>query len=424
MARKDGSLLITNATLIDGTGAAPVRDAAVLVEGERIAYAGARTGLGERPAARTIDATGMTVIPGLIDTHIHSTFDSDMRVYLKNGVTTIRFAGLNQDAVVALRDRIARGEIPGPRIYSCGPMLDKTPPAYPKWTSPVNTPAEAKATARRLLAEDKVEALLVTQQITPDLMRPIVETAHEFGRPVVGQIWYTDGREAAEIGIDQLDNSSRIFASREYPKERLLAYRSIPERLGLLARGWATIDWELSRPIMETMVKHGVSYCPTLVIQQYQAGQGHKELAADADYRTMYGETELKEWADFVHYMQGNSSAEDLSHMARAIEVRFEWMRRFRAMGGALVVGTDMQFGGILIHRELMNLQEVGMSPLEVIAAATGGSAREMHMADSLGTVRAGMLADLVVLRRDPLRDLGAARDIAHVIKGGEVVQV
>jgi len=424
MARNDGSLLITNATLIDGTGAAPVRDTAILVEGERIAYAGTGTRLGARSAARTIDATGMTVIPGLIDTHIHSTFDSDMRVYLKNGVTTIRFAGLNQDAVVTLRDRIARGEIPGPRIYSCGPMLDKTPPAYPKWTSPVNTPAEAKATARRLLAEDKVEALLVTQQITPDLMRPIVETAHEFGRPVVGQIWYTDGREAAEIGIDQLDNSSRIFASREYPKERLLTYRSIPERLLLLARAWTTVDWDLTRPIMEAMVRRSVSYCPTLVVLQNQAGVGREALEADEDYRTMYGEKELAEWAAFVRYMQGSASPEERGIKARAAEVLTEWMRRFRAMGGDIVLGTDMQFGGIVIHRELKNLEATGMSPLEVITAATGASARAMRVADSLGTVRAGMLADLVVLRRDPLRDLGAARDIAHVIKGGTIVQV
>src|SRR5262249_48544825 len=179
-----------------------------------------------------------------------------------------------------LRDRATRNELLAPRILSCGPMLDRTPPAYPKWTSPVNTPVEATTTARRLLAEERVEALLVTQQITTDLMRPIVEVAHEFGRPVVGQIWSTDGRGAAEIGIDQLDNSSRIFASREYPKARLLAYRSIAERLGLLARGWIAVDWELTRPIMEAMVEHGVSYCPTLVVHQNQAGIGLHELEA------------------------------------------------------------------------------------------------------------------------------------------------
>ena len=370
-----------------------------------------------------IAASGKTVVPGLIDLHNHSTFDADMRVYLKNGVTTIRFAGLNQDAVVTLRERAARNEVLAPRILSCGPMLDRTPPAYPRWTSPVDTPVEAAVTARRLLSDDRVEALLVTQQITPDLMRPIVGLAHEFGRPVVGQIWYTDGREAAEIGIDQLDNSSRIFASREYPKARLLSYRSIAERLGLLARGWMAIDWELTRPIMEAMVERGVSYCPTLVVHQNQAGIGLHELEADRDYQTMYGERERREWAAFIDYVQGTWTAEDQRAMALAGDNRIEWMRRFYRMGGTLVVGADMQFGGIMVHRELRNLEAVGLSPLEVISAATRLSARELGMGESLGTIEPGKLADLLVLNRDPLRDLGALRDIVHVIRGGEIVE-
>jgi Amidohydrolase family len=303
-------------------------------------------------------------------------------------------------------------------------MLDRTPPAYPKWTSPVNTPAEAAATARRLLTEDRVEALLVTQQITPDLMQPIVDVAHEFGRPVVGQIWYTDGREAAELGIDQLDNSSRIFASREYPKGRLLSYRSIAERLGLLARGWMTIDWELTQPIMEAMVEHGVSYCPTLVIHQNQAGIGLRELEADRDYQTMYGETERREWAAFIDYVQGTWTAEDRRCMAVAAEKRIEWMRRFHAMGGTLVLGADMQFGGIMLHRELENLAAAGLSTLEVISAATGRSARELGMGESLGTLEAGKLADLLVVNRNPLEDLSALRDIDRVIKDGQILEL
>jgi Amidohydrolase family len=416
------SLVIDGGTLIDGSGSPPVPDAVVLIQGDRIQYVGPRREFTAQPSARRIPATGKTLVPGLIDLHNHSTFDADMRVYLKNGVTTIRFAGLNPDAVVALRDRAARGEVPAPRIFSCGPMLDRTPPAYPKWTSPVDTPAEAAATARQLLRDDQVDALLVTQQITPDLMRPIVEVAHEFGRPVVGQIWSTDGREAAEIGIDQLDNSSRIFASREYPKARLLSYRTIAERLGLLARGWMAIDWELTRPIMETMVDRGVSYCPTLVVHQNQAGIGLHDLEADRDYQAMYGETERREWAAFLDYLQGTWTAEDQRLMALAGDKRIEWMRRFHQMGGTLVVGADMQFGGIMVHRELRNLEAVGLSPLEVISAATRLSARELGMGDSLGTIEPGKLADLLVLNRDPRRDLGALRDIVHVIKGGQIV--
>jgi imidazolonepropionase-like amidohydrolase len=422
MVRETTMRLLHGGTLIDGTGAPPVSNASVLIEGDRIFRVGPGGAIGPVQGVTAIDVSGKTIVPGLIDLHNHSTFDADMRAYLRNGVTSIRFAGLNQDAVVTLRERVERREVPGPRIFSCGPMLDKTPPAYPRWTSPVNTPAEAADTARRLLREDAVDALLVTQQITPDILRPVVEIAHEYDRPVVGQIWFTDGREAARLGIDQLDNYSRIFASREYPPERLLAYRSIGERLSLTARGWATIDWDLTEPIMAAMVEHGVSYCPTLVIHQHQV-EASSALEADPDYQALFGEAERAEWAAFLKYIQGNWAEPDRRDMAAAYDVRVEWIHRFHALGGTVVAGTDMQFGGIVLHRELRNLEAAGLSRMDVIAAATGLAAQELGKAESLGTLQPGKLADLVVLNRDPLRDLNALRDIAHVLKNGEIVR-
>jgi hypothetical protein len=248
-----------------------------------------------------------------------------------------------------------------------------------------------------------------------------VETAHAFRRPVVGQIWFTDAKQAAEIGIDQLDNTSRVFASREYPPERLTSYRSVAERLQLFSRGWATVDWDLTRPLMEAMVEHRVPFCSTIVVHEHQAGVGIAELEADRDYQTQYGEPERQEWGKFLEYVQGTWSKEDHDLMGVAVDKRVEWMARFRELGGRLLAGADMQFGGIMLHRELRNLTRAGLSPLEAITAATGHAAEALGMADSLGTVQAGKLADLVVLNRDPLADLGATRDVAHVVKGGQV---
>jgi hypothetical protein len=90
-----------------------------------------------------------------------------------------------------------------------------------------------------------------------DILGAVVEIAYEFGRPVVGQIWFTDDREAASLRIDQLDNYSRIAASGEYPPEGRLAYQSKGERLSLTAGGRATISWDLTEPIREAMVEHG-----------------------------------------------------------------------------------------------------------------------------------------------------------------------
>jgi hypothetical protein len=422
MANPSDTLLLEGATLIDGSGAPAVPDAAVLVEGERIAYAGPRAALGDRAVGRRLDARGMFLTPGLIDLHVHSTFESDMRGYLKNGVTSIRYAGLNQDAVVALRERVDRGDVAGPRIFSCGPMLDASPPAFPHWTLVVETPVEAAEAARRLIADEGVDALIVTQNAGPELLQAIVETAHGLGRPVVGQLWATDGRQAAEIGIDQLDNNARVFASREYPPERLLCYASISERLGLLARGLVAVDWDLSAPILEAMVRRGVVFCPTLVVPQHRAGLGREALEADADFQALYGEAERAEWAAFDRYVAGGWTAADRDFARRALDTRIEWLRRFHAMGGTLVAGTDAQFGGILLHAELRNLEMVGLSRMEVIAAATGRAAAVARLDDRIGMLRPGLLADMLVLRGDPLQDLSALREIAYVVKGGVLV--
>jgi hypothetical protein len=412
-------LLLEGADLIDGTGGPVVRDSLVLIEGRRIAYAGPRIARLDDVAAVRWRLHGKTLIPGLIEAHTHAHFDADMLAYVKNGVTTIRFAGLDQADVAALRGRIEQGELIGPRILSCGPMIDEPPPAYPEWSVAVATPAEAAAAAERLIVDDGVEFLILTQRVTGPVMRAVVEVAHAHGRSIVTQSWALDGAEAAELGIDEVHNSSRVFVSKAYPKERLLRYSSIAERLALSGRGWATIDWDATERLMESLVRHGVCYCGMQVIVQFQAGDGVSELEADADFASLFGPAERSAFLSFAQRLQGGWSADDLACWKRANDARMEWMRRFRAIGGVLLAGTDMQFGGIMLHRELRNIAALGASPLEVIAIASGGAARALRLEATLGTIKEGRLADIVVLNRDPSADLGALRDVDCVIKDG-----
>ena len=317
-----------------------------------------------------------------------------------------------------LRERVERGALTGPRILSCGPMIDLPPVAYPEWSVAVETPGEAAAAAERLIVEDAVEYLILTQRVTAPVMRAVVEAAHALGRTVVTQSWALDGREVAELGIDEVHNTSRVFISREYPAARLIDYASIAERLALTGRGWATTDWDATTPLMEAMIERGVPYCGMHVIAQFLVGEGVPELEADADFADIFGDAERNAFRDFVRRLSGMWTAEDADWWERANEARMEWMRRFRAMGGQLLVGTDTQFSGIMLHRELANIAALGASPLEVIAMASGGNARAMRL-EELGTIEAGKRADIVVLNRDPLADLGALRDIETVFRDG-----
>ena len=413
--------LLDGAQLIDGTGKPPVADSMVLIEDERIACAGPHTARFDDDSVTRVPLAGKTLVPGLIEAHTHACFDAEMLAYVKNGITTIRFAGLDQRDVVKLRERVEVVALIGPRILSCGPMIDLPPVAYPEWSAPVETPCEAAATAERLIVEDGVEYLILTQRVTAPVMRAVVEAAHAHGRTVVTQSWTLDGGEVAALGIDEVHNTSRVFVSKEYPAERLVKYGSIAERLALTGRGWTTIDWDATVPLMETMIRHGVPYCGMHVIAQFLVGEGVPELEADADFTDIFGDAERTAFRDFVERLSGMWTAEDVAYWERANEARMEWMRRFRAMDGQLLVGTDTQFSGIMLHRELANMAALGASPLEVIAMASGGNAHAMHL-DELGTIEAGKRADILVLNRDPLADLRALRDIETVFRDGAVL--
>ena len=417
-----GRVILDGAQLIDGSGGEVVPDSQIVIEGGQIIYSGPKTIHFDALQAERLMLSGKTVIPGLIEAHTHASFDADMRAYIKNGVTTIRFAGLDQTTVSELSRRISSGQLQGPRILSCGPMIDEPPPAYPEWSIAINTPAEAARVAERLLTEHDLQALIVTQRVTKPVMQAVIEVAHRHQRSVVGQTWEVDGKEAAQLGIDELHTSSRVFASKIYPRERLLNYGSIAERLALGSRAWASIDWEATRPIMEAMVERSVAYCGMQVITQFQIGEGVAELEADADFEGLFGDAEKSTFQAFSQRLQGSWSQDDVEYGRSANQKRMEWMQRFRELGGVLLAGTDMQFGGIMIHRELRNLEAIGMSRLEVITAATGDCARALHLDTKLGMVRKSLQADLVVLKSDPLRDLAALRDISCVIKNGKVV--
>jgi len=412
-------IIIEGVALIDGSGAPPLSDAQIVIADGRFLHAGRHLSAYDGATASRWHLPGRTVVPGLIEAHTHAHSDADMRAYIKNGVTTIRFAGLALDTVELLRRRIDDGDVVGPRIVNLGPMLDAPPPAYPEWSITVETPDAARAAAEELCSRPDVDGLIVTQRITDPLARAVIEAAHARRRRVVGQIWAMDAEAASKLGIDELHTPSRVFRSRHYPAERLLEYQTIAERLALTSRAWSTLDWDLTVPTMEAMVRQGVSYCGMQVIVDFQVGVGAAELEADPDYLDLFGSSERQAFRDFAQRLHGTWSEEDLDYARRANDMRREWMRRFRALGGTLLAGTDMQFGGIMLHRELSNLQDLGMGPLEAIATATGVCGRVLGLPQ--GLVREGRPADFVILNRSPAEDLSALRDIACVIKDGTI---
>ena len=413
-----GSLLVDDVRIVDGTGAPVQCGSSILVKDGVIAYVGPPTEATAAWMGTRLSGAGRTVVPGLIDLHIHSTLDADMRCYVKNGVTTVRYGGIDSTSVDDLRRRIRTVGLRAPRILSCGPMIDTAPPSWPQWARVVVDPGEARLVALELLDHDDLDGLFVVHGVTTDILRPIVDAAHERGRPVVGQLWYPDGRECAELGVDQLDNTSRIVASTALPSETLIRPGAVPDRLALLARAWAQADWDLTMPIVESMAEAGVAYCPTLVVWEYLAGIGREELESDQDY-LLFSEADHLAFAHLAEQMNGTWTRDDAYFWRVALDNRYEWIRRFHELGGVVVVGTDMQYGGIQFHRELACLEDCGLSRSDVIAAATGHAARAAGLAGSIGTVQEGKNADFLVLNADPLEGLANLRAVDLVVQDG-----
>ena len=418
MTQAGRSVLIRDVVVIDGTGSPPGPSECVIVIDGTITHVGAETDESLAWSGAVIEGHGRILMPGFIDLHVHSTSLADMRCYLANGVTTIRYAGIDSVSIASVRAGI-RGTLPGPRILSCGPMIDMDPPSWPSWSRVVADGADARAAARQMLGEDDLDALIVVHGASAEVVRSAVDVATDVGKPVVGQLWLVDAEEAAELGVRQLDNTSRIFVSRGIGSQELTRRRPLTERLELFARAWASVDWAETEHLMDAMVRRSVAFCPTFISARFHTGEARVDLERDRDFATMFGPGDVAQLDGFVRETNGDRSSSDRSDWSAASEARKEWVRRFVLKGGTVVTGTDVPFGGITFHAELAILVDLGLSPLQAIAAGTGSAARVAGRGDWLGTVRPGQQADLLLMNARPDQDITTTRAIDLVLVAG-----
>jgi hypothetical protein len=379
------------------------------------------------PPARdeqVIEAAGMTAVPALIDLHVHSTRPHDLTAYARAGIRHIRYAGLDLDSVRAARRYVSAGDGPALGISSCGPMLDMVDEAYTAWTLVAASPAAAAAAARSLIDGGEVDALIVTQGITAPLISAISQQAHAAGLPVVGQVWKADGAEAARAGIDQLDNSSRVFASLAVTIPQMLAYGSVGDRLATWARAWTSVDWPQTEHIQDVMIEHGLSYCPTLVAHEAQSYAADEIAIRDPRLDTWFDAADRDAYRNFRAYLEAGWSDTARSDWAKAMDNRMEWIRRFRSRGGTIVVGTDLPFGALNVVRELELLVESGMSNDEALFAATQGSAGALRDRSFSARVEVGAEASFILTTVSPADSISALREPAAVFLKGQHMQL
>ena len=418
------TLALAGGRVLDGYGGIPIENGVILLSGERIIAIGTE-GEVEIPAGvETIRTDGMTVMPGLFDMHVHihilghadyrrwdelygdvaarDIMPIAARQLLMAGVTSARDLGAELDQIIDVRQRIERGEIPGPRLFVSGPFLQRAPYAdYEedlRWG--VNGPEDARQKVLRLVAAGVDVIKLIDQdQLTSDEVAAIVETAHRAGKPVIAH-----GHRMAEIrvglehGVDGFEHTG-LGTAPGYPEDILVALR---ER------------------------NTALYWTPTispLYVMQY-TGERFPERLDDP------------RWREFMPQQMADEIRTSLSHIPALpyyalfpsrIPLLPHKFNQIRETGVRLLIGTDAgipsMFHNDATWREMAKWVELGVPAMQVIQAATLWPARALRVDAELGTLAPGRLADIIAVRGDPLTDMTAMRDVEVVVKGGKRVR-
>jgi hypothetical protein len=426
------ALLIEHATLIDGVAPAPHTDASVLVSGDRIVDSGPSARVAahrEAAQARRIDARGRWIIPGLIDSHVHTAlvgFEA-MPVFLAAGVTTVRDTGGPLDLMEEFRDRLAAGESPGPRLIFCGPLIDGEPLSWPAAVLPIAEPT-ARADGAARLADECIARGAGSVKLYFRLPRESLRAAiaRVAGRvPVTGHLGAVRASEAVADGIDGFEHALITLHNDVVPD----AMRFDVDRDSMtdpafwpgLLRAWAEADLDAppAQALLDSMRAHDVTLDPTLDLL---SDRGREE----DDPRLRYVRAELRGGWDMLRAARGAGRPEPQPFVRRGLERVGEYVRRYHALGGRVIVGTDTGaipyvIPGFGIHAEMQLLAEAGLSAAAVLRAATIEAARALRIEGETGSIEPGKCGDLVLLDADPLADIANVARIHSVVRAGVI---
>jgi imidazolonepropionase-like amidohydrolase len=406
------------ATIFDGLGRV-IPDAVLVDSGGHIARLGPRDSVRVPAGARVVSLAGRWIIPGLIDGHAHAGESSAAR-YLSYGITSIRHVGGSLDRLTSLARHIATDSVPGPRLYYSGEPLTGSPPVWPGHTE-LRTPADAGAAVARLAA-GRVSQIKLYTHTSREVMEAVVREARAHDLPVTAHLGYVDAVTAAEAGIHAIEHLSGVVESTvRDPSSLLAAHRHFPVGWMTFLRGWARLDSASLERTATTLAATGVVMVPTLVQSETYARVLDTSYAASLDLSSVTdAEREAWDLPDLVRrYAIGPADLRVLAESRRRQDL---FLRRFAARGGEIVAGSDspnqLLAPGASLHEELALLVRAGFTTSQALTSATSAAARLLR-ADSIGVLRAGAVADFVVLTANPLGDIRSLGSIELVIARG-----
>jgi imidazolonepropionase-like amidohydrolase len=407
------------ATVFDGTGAPPILDAVIIVSDGRIEEIGPPDLVKVPARALELRLDGRWVIPGLIDAHVHLESWSLAR-FLAYGVTSVRALGGDHDQVVALRDSVLLGALPGPRVYISGPMVDGRPATWPGATEVQNANAARRAVDDRVLIG--AAQVKVYTKLNRRLLEPLVDEATALQIPVAAHLGKVDALTAAQLGVRSLEHMSGVVEATLADPTRL--YRAHDDFFAgwkMFERSWVTLDSADQHRVARALAATDVTVVPTLVLHEAYGHLDDGEYIAQLDLAGV--PQSVREAWDIPDLIErAGISSRDFTVFRSSRPAQDRFLRLFRRAGGAVAAGTDapnqLLAPGASLHRELELLVAAGLSNEEALLAATREAATVLN-SDSIGVLKAGASADLLVLDGDPLADIANVRLIERIVLRG-----
>jgi len=380
-----GTVALVGATLVDGTGAAPVPNATVVVADGRIVAAGAAEHVAIPAGARRVDVRGKTIVPGLWDMHTHLNQIEWAPVYLAAGVTTVRDMGNEVPFITALRRSVQAGRTVGPRMLLAGLVDGGGPNAF--GAVQAETPDEGVG-AVRLYHGLGFEQMKLYSLLKPEVVAAICREAHRLGMTVTGHVPTALSLLAAvDSGMDHIAH--------------------------LPIRGDPASD--SVRHIIAVLKERGTVIDPTA---SWGELLGHSTTVPVASFQPVIDRLPPV-LAQRITAM-GTANIDAAAANGRLDRTLSIIGALYRA-GVPIVAGTDEGIPGFSVYREIELYAKAGMSPMDALRSATAVPAKAMGIEAELGTIEAGKRADLVVLDANPLDDISNIRSVRLVMTGGRL---
>jgi imidazolonepropionase-like amidohydrolase len=430
------TVLLQNARLIDGLADQPREKVSILVTGERIT-AVEQDDLTPPIGAQVIDLKGKTVVPGLIDTHVHTTLmgDEGLPLFLAAGVTSARDVGGKLEKVQQIKADLNGGKKLGPRLFICGPLLDGADQsfdyaAFAEMLDSIPSPEAVPQKIGALLAAG-VDAVKLYFTLPPDTATAVIRFVDN-RVPVTGHLGYTHSLDVINAGINGLEhvwispyNEFCALDMQFGPGASMMDPKFWTKTL----KGWEAADLQShnARTWFDAMVEHQVNMGTTLDLLwiarcgsegvQHDPDRRYIPQPALARQKTMA--TRIGERPDWdIH-----PGFFDPYQGTKALEKHQQVTRILHEAGGLVVGGTDCGAlayppPGFALLREIELLAEA-IGSMAAIKAVTSVAARYLRQQDNIGAVTPGRYADFLVIAGDPLRDTRELRKLTTVYRGG-----